>query len=211
MRNFIWSLSLLFAGISISFAQTNGLEKGTYLSTNKGGKIKLNLLDDNKYELVFYSGDYEIKGDSLFLSQKNNEKNRFDLTFKNDKKAKKIKIEFLNPSYYSFYIGTQKGSEAIQYQRLSDIKTKVDPDYIKTDLEFEIDKAEFLYLVYEDYMGKFEISKYALPKDVSEVKIDYGTIIPDLNLVASFNKNTKELRISDRIRSGSFGICERKR
>lgn len=199
MRNFIWSLSLLFAGISISFAQTNGLEKGTYLSTNKGGKIKLNLLDDNKYELVFYSGDYEIKGDSLFLSQKNNEKNRFDLTFKNDKKAKKIKIEFLNPSYYSFYIGTQKGSEAIQYQRLSDIKTKVDPDYIKTDLEFEIDKAEFLYLVYEDYMGKFEISKYALPKDVSEVKIDYGTIIPDLNLVASFNKNTKELRISDQL------------
>ena len=73
MRNFIWSLSLLFAGISTSFAQTNGIEQGTYLSTNKGGKIKLNLLEDNKYELVFYSGGYEIKGDSLvFLKGTNN-------------------------------------------------------------------------------------------------------------------------------------------
>ena len=82
MRNFIWSLSLLFAGISVSFAQTNGLEKGTYLSTKKGEKIKLNLLDDNKYDLVFYSGEYEIKGDSLvFLKSKNTIDNRFDLSF----------------------------------------------------------------------------------------------------------------------------------
>ncbi|WP_343587874.1 hypothetical protein [Flavobacterium sp.] len=199
MRNFIWSLSLLFAGISISFAQTNGLEKGTYLSTNKGGKIKLNLLDDNKYELVFYSGGYEIKGDSLvFLKSKNTVDNRFDLSFVKDKKAKKIKIKFLNPSYYSFYIGTQKGTETVQYQRLSDIKAKVDPDYIKTDLDFEIEKTDFLYLVYEDYNGKSDVNKYTLPKDVSEVTINYDSaILSDLNLAGSFDKNTKELRISD--------------
>ncbi|WP_278019669.1 hypothetical protein [Flavobacterium ginsengisoli] len=199
MRDFIWSLSLLFAGISISFAQTNGLEKGTYLSTNKGGKIKLNLLDDNKYELVFYSGGYEIKGDSLvFLKSENTVNNRFDLSFFKDKKAKKVKIKFLNPSYYSFYIGTQKGTEAVQYQRLSDIKTKVDPDYIKIDLDFEIEKTDFLYLVYEDYNGKSDVNKYTLPKDVSEVIIDYDVaIVNDLNLAGSFDKNTKELRISD--------------
>ncbi|KAF2079577.1 hypothetical protein [Flavobacterium sharifuzzamanii] len=199
MRNFIWSVSLLFAGISISFAQTNGIEKGTYLSTNKGGKIKLNLLDDNKYELVFYSGGYEIKGDSLvFLKSKNTVNNRFDLSFAKDKNAKKVKIKFLNPSYYSFYIGTQKGTETVQYQRVSDIKTKEDPEWTKDDLEFEIDKTDFLYLVYEDYNGKSDINKFALPKDVSEVTINYDlAILNDLNLVGSFDKNTKELKISE--------------
>ncbi|MDQ6528126.1 hypothetical protein [Flavobacterium sp. LHD-85] len=199
MRNFIWSLSLLFAGISTSFAQTNGIEKGTYLSTNKGGKIKLNLLEDNKYELVFYSGGYEIKGDSLvFLKGTNNTVNRFDLSFVKDKKAAKVKIKFLNPSYYSFYLGTQKGSESVQYQKLSDIKAKVDPEYLKTDLDFEIDKTDFLYLVYEDYDGKSDVNKYALPKDVSEVIINYDmAVLSDLNLIGSFDKKTKELKISD--------------
>ncbi|UWY29708.1 CDC27 family protein [Flavobacterium sp. TR2] len=198
MRNFIWSLSLLFAGISISSAQTNGIEKGTYLSTNKGGKIKLNLLDDNKYELVFYSGGYEIKGDSLVFLKSKNTVNRFDLSFVKDKKAKKIKIKFLNPSYYSFYIGTQKGTETVQYQKVSDIKTKEDPEWVKTDLEFEIDKTDFLYLVYEDYNGKSDVNKYALPKDVSEVTINYDlAVLSDLNLVGFFDKNTKELKVSD--------------
>jgi len=199
MRNFICSSILLFAGMFVSFSQTNGIEKGTYSSTNKGGKIKLNLLDNNKYELVFYSGGYEIKGDSLvFLKSTENKINRFDLSFAKDKKAKKIKIKFLNPSYYSFYIGTQKGSETVQYQRLSDIKTKVDPDYIKTDLDFEIDKTDFLYLVYEDYNGKSDVSKYALPKDVSEVTVNYDmAVLGDLNLVGAFDQKTKELKISD--------------
>ncbi len=198
MRNFIWSVSLLFAGVSVSFAQTNGLEKGTYLSTNKGEKIKLNLLDNNKFELVFYSGDYEIKGDSLVFTKKAPVENRFDLTFKNDKKAKKIKINFINPSYYSFYVGTQKGSETVQYQRVSDIKTKVDPEWTKTDLEFEIDKTDFLYLVYEDYDGKSDVSKYALPKDVSEIKIDYNLqLLGSMNIAGFYDKKTNELKVSE--------------
>lgn len=198
MRNFIWSFSLLFAGMSVSFAQTNGIEKGTYLSTNKGEKIKLNLLDDNKYELVFYSGEYEIKGDSLVFSKKAKTQNRFDLAYTNDKKAKKIKIKFLDPSYYSFYIGTQKGAEAVQYQRVSDIKTKVDPEWAKTDLEFDIDKTDFLYLVYEDYNGQSDVSKYALPKDVSEIAIDYQLeLINDMKIAGFYNRKTNELQISE--------------
>ncbi|WP_433834944.1 hypothetical protein [Flavobacterium anhuiense] len=199
MRKFTWSSLLFFAGMFVSFSQTNGIEKGTYLSTNKGGKIKLNLLEDNKYELVFYSGGYEIKGDSLvFLKSTNNAVSRFDLSFATDKKAKKVKIKFLNPSYYSFYIGTQKGSESVQYQKIADIKTKVDPEWKTTDVDFEIEKTDFLYLVYEEYGGKSDVSKYALPKDVSEVTINYDlAVLSDLNLVGSFDKKTKELRISD--------------
>lgn len=61
MRNFIWSLLLFTSGIFMSYSQTKGIEKGTYLSTNKGQKIKLNLLDDNKYELVFYTKVTKLK------------------------------------------------------------------------------------------------------------------------------------------------------
>ena len=152
--------------------------------------------------MVFYTGDYEIKGDSLVFSKKEKSENRFDLSFKNDKKAKKVKIKFLNPSYYSFYIGTQKGSEAIQYQRVSDIKTKVDPNWTSTDLEFEIDKTDFLYLVYEDYDGKSDVNKYALPKDVSEVTIDYDVAVVNDASPTSFG-NQKATSKSPRFLSGS--------
>ena len=91
MRNFIWSFLMFSCLVFTSFSQTETNEKGTYLSTNKGQKIKLNLLEDNKYELVFYYGNYEIVGDSLLFIQNKKIENAFDLTFKTDKKAKKIK------------------------------------------------------------------------------------------------------------------------
>ncbi|SFD27719.1 hypothetical protein [Flavobacterium phragmitis] len=199
MRNFIWSILLFTSAIFTCFSQTKDIEKGTYLSTNKGQKIKLNLLDDNKYELVFYSGDYIVKGDSLLFAKNTEAQTSFDLSFKVDKKAKNIKVKFLDPSYYSFYIGTQKGKEEVKYQRLSDIKSKVDPDWAKTDLEFEIEKADFLYLVYEEYGGKSSINKYALPKDVSEVTINYElAVLGDLQIAGFFDRSTNELKISEK-------------
>ncbi len=189
---------MFFCLISVSFSQTKGIEKGSYLSTNKGQKIRLNLLDDNKYELVFYSGDYKIKGDSLIFTQTAKSGAAFDVAFKNDKNAKKVKITFLEPSYYTFYIGTQNGTEPIQYQKITDIRTKVDPDWVKTDLEFEIDHVDYLYLVYEDYQGESKISKYALPKDASEATIKYELdALGDLNISGYFDKKTNELMISE--------------
>ena len=90
MRNFIWSFLAFFCLTSVSFSQTKNIEKGSYLSTNKGQKIKLNLLEDNKYELVFYSGNYEIKGDSLLFVSSAKTESGFELAFKNDKKAGRI-------------------------------------------------------------------------------------------------------------------------
>jgi len=200
MRNFICSFLAFFCLVSVAFSQTKNIEKGTYLSTNKGQKIKLNLLDDDKYELVFYSGGYKIKGDSLVFSQTKKAAESFNLTFKNDKKAKKIKIKFLDPSYYSFYIGTQNGSEEVQYQRISEIKTKVDPEWKSVDVDFEIEKADFLYLVYEGYEGyetDAKLYKYALPKDVSEISIKYEfDVLGDLNISGFYDKKTNELKIS---------------
>lgn len=189
---------MFFCLISVSYSQTKGIEKGSYLSTNKGQKIKLNLLEDNKYELVFYSGDYKIKGDSLLFSQAVKSGASFDVAFKNDKNAKKVKIKFLDPSYYTFYIGTQNGTEPVQYQKITDIRTKVDPDWVQIDLDFEIDRVDFLYFVYEDYQGESKISKYALPKDASEVTVKYELdALGDINISGYFDKKTNELMISE--------------
>ncbi|RZJ50841.1 MAG: hypothetical protein EOO44_15620 [Flavobacterium sp.] len=197
MRNFLWSFFAFFCLISASFSQTKVIEKGTYLSTNKGQKIKLNLLDDDKYELVFYTGDYKVKGDSLVFSQNKKADDSFNLTFKSDKKAKNIKVKFSDPSYYPFYIGTQNGSGEVQYQRISDIKSKVDPDYKNIDIDFEIEKADYLYLVYEGYETESKIYKYALPKDVSEITIKYEfDVMGDLKISGFYDKKTNELKIS---------------
>lgn len=199
MRNFIWSFLAFFCLIPVSFSQTKNIEKGSYLSTNKGQKIKLNLLEDNKYELVFYSGNYEVKGDSLLFAPSVKTESVFDLAFKNDKKARKVKVKFLDAVYYySFYVGTQTGSGDVQYQRLSDIREKANPEDDKLDVDFEIERADYLYLVYEEYGGNSKVSKFALPKDVSEILIKYQPeVLGDLKIKGFFNQKTSELMISE--------------
>ncbi|KAF2512642.1 hypothetical protein [Flavobacterium foetidum] len=198
MRSFVWSFLMLFLLVFSSFSQT--IEKGTYISTAKGQQVKLNLLENNKFELVFFSGDYEIKGDSILFGRKESGESVFNLEFKEDKKAKKVKVTFLDPAYYSLYIGTQNGSQAISYQKLSDIQNKVNPNYDQIDLAFEIDRADFLYLVNEGYYGeKTRLSKFALPKDVSEITISYEPYsLESLNLTGVFDKTTNQLNISEK-------------
>lgn len=199
MRNFIWSFLVFFCLVSGSFCQTKSIEKGTYLSTNRGQKIKLNLLEDNKYELILYSGEYKIKGDSLLFSQNKLVEEGFDLAFVKDKKAKKIKINFVDPSFYPFYIGTQKGDGEVQYQKLYDIKAKIDPEWRDADVAFEIDKSDFLYLVVEGYQTKTKLYKYALPKDVAEITVKYNSDLEgDLKISGFLDRKTNQFRISDK-------------
>ena len=88
MRNLIGSfLGFIFVTTSL-FAQTTTVEKGSYLSTNDGQKIKLNLLDNNKYELVFFSGDYEVKNDSLVFTSDAKSNGVFGVDFSDAKTVK---------------------------------------------------------------------------------------------------------------------------
>ncbi|BFM43391.1 hypothetical protein CFS9_20320 [Flavobacterium sp. CFS9] len=190
---------MFFCLVFTSFSQTKSIEKGTYFSTNRGQKVKLNLLENGKYEFILYYGDYNVKGDSLVFSQNKSVEEGFDLAFKNDKKAKKIKIKFVDPSFYPFYVGTQKGSEAIQYKKLSDIKIETDPEWKDADTAFDIDKCDFLYLALEGYDTETKLYKYALPKDVAEVIIKYNSLTEgDLKISGLWDKKTNQLRISDK-------------
>lgn len=192
---------MFFCLVFASFSQTKGIEKGSYLSNNKGQQIKLNLLENNKYELVFSSGNYEIKGDSLLFINDKKEGSIFDLDFKREKNAKKIKIKFPDSSsLYSLYIGTQNGSGPINYQKISDIQYKTNPNFDKAYLDFEIDRADYLYLVNEGYYDvQTQIAKYELPKDVAEITIKYEpNLLSNLNIQGYLDKKTNELRISEK-------------
>ena len=60
-------ISLLLILITqISIAQ---VKIGEYFSNKKGEKIKLKILDDQNYEMIFLYGKYQQDGSSIKLSQ----------------------------------------------------------------------------------------------------------------------------------------------
>ena len=196
MRNIISRFVIFFFCLTnISFSQTKNIEKGTYITTNKGSKIKLNLLDKNQYEFILYSGEYEIKGDSILFKSKEKNTDVFEVTYSKDKsaKSKKIKVKFINP-YYSFYVGTQNGANNIVYQ-------KINSDYNaeQAEVELEIDQSEFLYLVYTDYDESANISKYALPKNINNITVKYSPdIMGDFNVSGYFDSKTNQLTLGEK-------------
>ncbi|KIC04008.1 hypothetical protein OA88_00765 [Flavobacterium sp. JRM] len=198
MRNFLSGTLVLFFVTSFSFAQNQTLEKGSYLSkdNDQGLKIKLNLLENNKYELVFLEGDYEVKNDSLLLKGKNRDGVVFDVDYTYDKSesAGKLKVKFTESLYYGFYIGTQNGSDPVQYQKISDIEVVGDPS-ADSSLNFEIDHAQFLYLVYEGYDSSTpsKVLKYEIPAKATGVAIQYQPYSDNPELKGFFDKKKNEL------------------
>lgn len=78
MQNY-WSFLLLFLFLSApSFAQQETLKSKSYYSLDDSGRrMKLNLLDNNKFELVLSYGDYEVINDSLLFKNKDGDKSVF--------------------------------------------------------------------------------------------------------------------------------------
>lgn len=200
MRNFLTNTIVLFFITGISFAQNQTLEKASYLSkdNDQGLRIKLNLLENNKYEMVFLEGDYEVKEDSLLLKGKNRDGVVFDVdfTFDTPGSAGKIKGKFEETLYYGFYIGTQNGNDPVQYQKLSDVEVVGDPS-ADSSLNFEIDHAQFLYLVYEGYDSNTpsKVLKYEIPAKATGVAIKYQPYSDNPELKGFFDKKKNELVI----------------
>jgi hypothetical protein len=199
MRNLIGSfLGFIFVTTSL-FAQSTTVEKGSYLSTNDGQKIKLNLLDNNKYELVFFSGDYEVKNDSLVFTSDAKSNGVFDVDFSDVKTSNsdKIKVSFFEGPYDGFYIGTQNAAEPVEYKRFSDV-VEVSLDTTQSASSFEIDHSKFLYLVYENYYGLCKMSKFEVPKTATTITIRYRpNILDNLKIKGFFDKEKKELVVAE--------------
>ena len=195
-------ISLLLILITqISIAQ---VKIGEYFSNKKGEKIKLKILDDQNYEMIFLYGKYQQDGSSIKLSQPE-ESNSFDVNYQTDSsKSNKITVEISGTSfiyyYYSkIYFGTQTNSSSVEYKPLSDLIGDVSNDYgLDKKYTFEIDKTDFFYLVEDNLTEESQIQKYSLPKNVSKIEIIYAVnYLSKLNLSGEINPTTGEISISE--------------
>lgn len=172
MNKFYLGTLLLLTAFSYS---QNKIAKGSYVSTTQGQDIKLNLKENNQYELVVFYGDYEIKNDTLQLKNNHTEGNDFAVAFLSDANPGlgKVKVKLIGNSvyYYGIYLGTQSGSAAPSFKTISELIG--DAEFDKTESEFEINRSDFFYLVKEDYNGESALNKFALPKSANEIQIQY--------------------------------------
>jgi len=176
MKKFFFPSVLLLA--SFSYAQ-KAITPGTYLSTSEGQSIKLRLTTDKKFEIVLFHGDYEIKNDTLKLGGTVSESaSDFAVNFTSDGNPSpgKVKVQLFgkNASLYSssIYIGTQNGKATPVFKNLSEFSSET--NYNEDELNFEVDRAEFIYLVKEDFYSESTIEKYILPKNKNEIKFEYN-------------------------------------
>ncbi|RKS26824.1 hypothetical protein CLV94_1894 [Flavobacterium endophyticum] len=170
-----YSVGLLLFLSAISYAQ-NKIEKTTYISNSYGQDIKLNLHENNQYELVVFYGNYEIKNDTLHLNNNHSEGSDFSVAFSSDSNPSlgKVKVNLKGvSSYYSgLHIGTQTGNSEPTYKSISDLGGEMNFD--ETELNFEINKSDYFYLAKEDYNGETTLYKYALPRGTNKIEIEYN-------------------------------------
>ena len=184
-------------------AQTNGkkestvLEKGSYYGEADGTKVKFNILDNNKFEFVFYEGTLYKKGDSINFDAENVNKSNYEVKFSKKNIIRPIVNLFIKSTMTisenrKFFVGTQKSSKAtIEYKRL--IETEVDsPGYIssKMNAPLETERMYALYLVTEDYGKTALIEKYIIPEDISDINIDFVIPAAPVKIVGKINPIT---------------------
>jgi len=196
--NKIYLIILLFFS-TLSFSQ-HKFERGSYISTTKGQDIKLNLKENNQYELVVIYGDYEIKNDTLKLGTKNAQGNDFSVAFSSDSNPAlgKVKVKLIGNSvlYYGIYLGTQSGNTEPSFKAISELIGN--NEYDKTESEFEINRSDFFYLVKEDFNGESTLQKYTLPKSANEIQIQYAPNYLGSIQLQGFLNEKNELVVSDK-------------
>lgn len=210
MKKFFFPSMLLL--VSVSYGQ-KAITPGTYLSTSEGQSIKLRLTTDKKFEIVLFHGDYEIKNDTLKLGGTVSESaSDFAVNFTSDGNPSpgKVKVQLFgkNASLYSssIYIGTQNGKGTPVFKNLSEFSTET--NYNEDELNFEIDRAEFFYLVKEDFYSESTIEKYVLPKNKNEIKFEYNpNYFGKMRLEGYYNEKD-ELVIAERNKKSPLMFLE---
>ena len=179
------------------------IKAGEYFSNKNGEKIKLKILDDKTYELVFLYGKYEQNGSSLALSQPD-ENTSFNVLFQtNSSNSNKITIEIsgatLAYNYSKIYFGTQTNNSSVDYKLITDLIGDISNDYgLDKKYSFEIDKTDFIYLIEDNLTEESQIQKYSLPKNVSKIEVAYTTnYLSKLKLAGEINPTSGEITISE--------------
>lgn len=203
MCKFFLGILVFLFSTADSYSQNKKIEKGSYISTRKGQTFKLNFLENNQFELTALFGEYELEKDTLRLKSLKGNESSFLVTYPSGTPTSdkiKVKLKGFSAGYYdsSLYIGTQDGAFPVKYKRVLELATP-DSLAIETDeLTFEIDRSEYFYLVEEKTGEESSLSKYRLPKSVSEIKIEYQpNPFTDIKLKGYFKEGSNELVVSD--------------
>ena len=206
MKKIIIIIAITFSSIA-GFSQQKKLKNGNYTANSKTEKINL-IIEDGKFYISAFSGEYEIKKDSIFLRDLKTKNLGLSLKnlLKNDK-IKSDKIQFTLNDYrdyiYYLHIGTQNGDEQPKYKSLALILEELVANGFQTgennDLVFEIDKSEFIFLAAEDtYNEKASICKFKLPENINDVTIEYIKYnFDDANISGIINEKDNEVTLSN--------------
>ena len=93
-----FSITAVVALFSLTTMAQIAPKKGSYYNDKLGTGLSLNILDNNKYELVIFSGDYKQSNDTLHFNF-NSDKSPFDVEFvKGNSGASTRKISFKSSS-----------------------------------------------------------------------------------------------------------------
>lgn len=153
---------------AVSYSQKNKVEPRTYVTQTEGQEIKLKLSDDNKFELVFFQGTYETKNDTLSFNDLGGKNSGFSVFLSSEANPNlgKVKVQLTgkHASAYasSLYIGTQSGKSNPVFKNISDYSSEI--NYNEDELNFEIDRADFFYLVNQDYNDQANTRKIYFAK-----------------------------------------------
>lgn len=213
MNKILAGAFLFFLATMMSYSQSTKIEKGDYISKTAGQNFKLRLLENNKYELAVFYGDYEIKNDTLiFKNTQNEDIFKLNYTLDASSKSEKIKVKVANVRYhYNLYLGTQEGSLQVNYQNILKLAKETDFENASDDVYFDINRSQYLYLVEENYKEKSKIYKYLLPKSVSEITIEYQpNIFGNTKLMGYSGQMEGELIVSDKGKSPLSFVMENK-
>lgn len=198
MKYYLPLLLLFLLAYIPSFAQKETLEKKSYYSLDASGRrMKFNLSDNNKFEMVVAYGDYEIINDSILFKNRDGDQSVFEVQYIKSSKTKrdKIKVSFeKESSLYGIYLGTQNGTDSIHYQKVSNLAGyDSNGDFNES---FEINRVQYLYFVSEgfDYEPK-EIFKYKIPDAITELKVTINYIQPNIAIKGYLNRKKEKLSI----------------
>jgi len=199
MKNKLCLGSLLFLS-TISYSQ-HKIEKGSYLSNAKGQQIKLNINENNTYEVAIFYGDYKVDNDTIRFVNKSAGDSEFIVAFSPDANPVKGKVkvklfgDYISYYYSRLFIGTQSGKTTPVYKNFSEFSTN--PEANENELVFEINREDFFYLVNESHEGETQIHKFSLPRDANEIQIQFNpNYLGKIELKGFLNEN-KELVVSE--------------